>query len=212
MTAGADGCALVQGGTLFLARSRPEGGAAVGAATMTDAAHRPTPASPPRAGAWVAAWLAMPGEVVQRLVDGGAALELGCGSGLSCLALAEAFPTAHITGRDRDAAAVTRARALARTAALDDRLQFQLEREGDRLPRAAYDLIVLASGLEPDPRRRLNQIRNALRPEGACLLVERRPAGPDALAPLRAIAEAVGFSRFRPVAGEGALLLLELRR
>jgi SAM-dependent methyltransferase len=200
---------------LFLARSRPESGAAVGAATMTDAAHRPTPTSRPRPGAWVAAWLAMPGEVMQRLVDGGAALELGCGSGLSCLALAEAFPTAHITGRDRDADAVTRARALARTAALDDRLQFQLEREGDRLPRADYDLIVLAVGLEPDPRRRLNQIRNALRPEGACLLVERRPpypAGPDALAPLRAIAEAAGFSRFRPAAGEGALLLLELRR
>ena len=184
---------------------------------MTDAAHRPTQISRARPGAWVAAWLAMPGEVMQRLVDGGAALELGCGSGLSCLALAEAFPATHITGRDRDADAVTRARALARTAALDDRLQFQLEaeREGDRLPRAAYDLIVLTGGLDPDPRRRLNQIRNALRPQGACLLVERRPAypaGPDALAPLRAIAEAAGFSRFRPVAGEGALLLLELRR
>jgi SAM-dependent methyltransferase len=201
---------------LFLARSRPEGGAAVGAATMTDAAYRPT--SPPRAGAWVAAWLAMPGEVVQRLADGGAALELGCGSGLSCLALAEAFPAAHITGRDRDDAAVTRARALARTAALDDRLQFQLEaeHEGDRLPRATYDLIVLAGGLDPDPRRRLNQVRNALRPEGTCLLVERRRPSyggrADTLEDLRSIAEAAGFSRFRPVAGEGPLLLLELRR
>jgi SAM-dependent methyltransferase len=188
------------------------------ALTMTDAAQRPTSTAPARSAAWVAAWLAMPGEVMQRLVEGGAALELGCGSGLSCLALAETFPAAHITGRDRDAAAVARARALARTAALDDRLQFEMEApvEGERLPRAAYDLIVLTGGLEPDPRRRLNQVRNALRPEGACLLVERRrpayPARPDGLEPLRAAAQAAGFSRFRPVTGEGALLLLELRR
>src|SRR3954470_7439308 len=73
---------------------------------------------------WVAAGASVPPDVAERLAAGGRALEVDCGGGLGCLALAEAFPAAQVVGHDRDAGAIARAQALARASGLDERLSF----------------------------------------------------------------------------------------
>lgn len=171
-----------------------------------------------RAGAlWGAAWSAIPRPVARRLAAGGAALEIGCGKGLACLALAEGFPAARITGHDRDERAIAEAVALARVAGLDARLQFGVA-DSLRLPRSAFDLVAAWGILEgpAEPGLLLNAIRNALVPEGTCLLLEtptsptrhgRRPGGS-----LRSLARAAGFSRCRSHSSERAIWLIELGR
>jgi SAM-dependent methyltransferase len=172
----------------------------------------------PRAGAlWGAAWSAIPIEVARRLEAGGATLEVGCGRGLACLALAEDFPAARVTGHDPDPLAIAQATVLARAAGLEPRLRFAVD-DSTRLPRAAFDLVTVCSlVVRPcDPRRLLNAIRNALVPEGICLLLE--PGAVDAarrgsaIATLRSLSSAAGFSRFRAHPEEGRLHLFELAR
>lgn len=160
---------------------------------------------------WGAAWESVPAGVSRRLAAGGAALEIGCGSGLACLALAEAVPAARVLGHDPDRAAIDRARELARAAGLDGRVTFVVS-DSTRLPRAAFHLILAEALRErtPDPLRVLNAVRNALDPDGACLLLEpaRLRLGPP---DLEALARAAGFSRVRVVTA-GPARLCELRR
>jgi SAM-dependent methyltransferase len=163
------------------------------------ASQDPRRASP----AWLA-WSALPDEAARRLDDGGAALEIGCGSGYGCLAIAERFPACAVTGHDRDPAAIARARVLAAAADLAWRVRFQVN-DSLRLTRASAEVIVAVAALERrDAARLLNSIRNALVPDGVCLLVAE--AGAAGKAP--ALTAAAGFSRLRRLQGA----LYELRR
>ena len=94
-----------------------------------------------------------------------------------------------------------------------------------RLPRAAYRPGHRRGSAARAPAIRarvLNAIRNALVPDGACLLLEPPRPPPIAVpAPglsasadldLQSLAWQTGFSRFRPVPSEGYLRLFELRR
>jgi SAM-dependent methyltransferase len=161
---------------------------------------------------WSAAWQSVPDAITRALGEGASALDVNCGTGLACLALAEALAGAEVVGHDTDAAAIGRARDLAQAACLDHRVRFAVD-DSTRLPHAAFtlvtaeDLLIRAS----DPARVLNAIRNALTPTGACLLLEpayaRAPAGR-----LEALARRAGFSRLRPLPTEPHLRLYELRR
>jgi SAM-dependent methyltransferase len=163
------------------------------------ASEDPRRASP----AWLA-WSALPDETARRLDEGGAALEIGCGSGYGCLAMAERFPAISVTGHDRDPAAIARARMLAAAADLAWRVRFQID-DSLRLPRASADVIVAVATLERrDAGRLLNAIRNALVPEGVCLLVAEAGAAGKA----RALTTGAGFSRLRRLQAA----LFELRR
>ena len=178
---------------------------------MTDTTLKPW--SEPRLGAlWGAAWQSVPVAITRTLAAGGAALEVGCGSGLACLALAEAIPEAHVTGHDEDAAAITRARELAHAAGLGTRLRFAVS-DSTRLPRSAFHLVTIEALREraSDPRRVLNAIRNALHPDGACLLLELSTAG-LAVPALPGLASVAGFSRVKPLPCDGRVRLYELRR
>jgi len=169
------------------------------------------------AGTALVAWSAIPEGIARRLARGGSALEVGCGSGFGCLAIAESFAGLRVLGHDPDAGAIRRARALALAAGLAERVRFE-QSDSLRLPRAGFDLVVASHALRRrDALQLLNAIRNGLAPEGACLLVERAPAGhlPDASAAetTAAVATAAGFSRLRRVwQRAGQLELLELRR
>jgi len=174
--------------------------------------------SRPSVALWVAAGVVVPAEVHERLRGGGSALEIGCGGGLGCLALAEAYPSARIVGHDRDSDTIERARTLARAAGLEERVSFSVT-VSDRLPRAAYDLVTLqALSDRSDTHIIMNAVRNALVPDGVCILVEptdrltsriwNRRATPDTL---RALAEKAGFSRLRRLEG-GSVDAYELRR
>jgi SAM-dependent methyltransferase len=164
----------------------------------------------------VAAGGPIPADVAERLRAGGRALEIDCGGGVGCLALAESFPSARVVGVDRDAAAIARARALARASELDRRVTFELA-GATRLERAGFDLAaVRAVGQRADAVQVLNEIRNALAPDGACLLVEpgagaarSRDARADQII---ALARAAGFLRCELACREPDLDVYELRR
>jgi hypothetical protein len=85
-----------------------------------------------------------------------------------------------------------------------------------KLPRATFHLVTAARLRErhSEPRRVLNAIRNALVPDGACLLLEPPRSLPTRVPDidLQSLARQTGFSRFRPVPSEGRLRLFELRR
>ena len=174
----------------------------------------------------VAACAPVPPEVAERLSAGGRALELDCGSGLGCLALAEAFPAAHVVGHDADPAEIGRARSLAAASGLAKRVTFAVAGSA-RLDRASFDLAaVRAVSTREDALQVLNAIRNALAPEGVCLLVEptrgatKKPllaggagrgthAEAEALA---ALALRAGFARCELSCREPAFDVYELRR
>lgn len=167
---------------------------------------------------WVAAGLSVPADVVGRLRAGGVALEIGCRGGLGCLALAEAYPATKVVGHDRDAEAIARAHAMAHAAGLGGRVSFVVS-DSERLPRNAYDLVTVAT--LSDRRQALevlNAIRNAILPDGVCVLLEppvsvvlggsRQRRAEDRL---RALAERAGFSRVSLVC-RGSSDIYELRR
>ena len=173
-------------------------------------------ARPARLGAlWAAAWQSVPEAIARMLAAGGSALEVGCGSGLACLALAEASAGAHVIGHDADPQAIARARALALAAGLEGPGEFR-RRRFDALPRATFHLVTAEElrAAPAEPRRVLNAIRNALVPDGACLLLEPPRPLPTRVPDidLQSLAWQTGFSRFRPVPSEGPLRLFELRR
>jgi len=161
---------------------------------------------------WGAVWSHLPQAVTRALREGGTALEVDCGTGLGCLALATTLPAARVRGHDADPEAILRARSLAEAAGLGDRLTFAAD-DSLALPHASFDLIT-AEGLlrrRPDAPRLLNAIRNALLPEGAFLLLEQ-PASPRWAKDLQAAAILAGFSRFRALGPGDRHRLFELRR
>lgn len=165
---------------------------------------------------WVAAGASVPPDVAERLAAGGRALEVDCGGGLGCLALAEAFPAAQVVGHDRDAEAIARAQGLARASGLDGRVTFVVA-GSTRLPRASFDLAAVRGVSERgDALQVLNAIRNALVPAGVCLLVEPlvgSERGRDAHArAISALARQAGFLRCELSCREPALDVYELRR
>ena len=164
----------------------------------------------------VAAGAPVPADVAARLRDGGRALELDCGGGLGCLALAEAFPAASVLGLDRDPQAVARAERLAGASGLDGRVQFAVTGAA-RLPRSAFDLATIrAISAREDALRILNAIRNALVPDGVCLLVEPVAGGARArdvsAQELGALARRAGFATCELTCREPDLDVYELRR
>jgi predicted O-methyltransferase YrrM len=166
-------------------------------------------------------WAALPDVIAGRLRSAASVLEIGCGQGLGCLAMAAAFPDVLITGHDRDAAAIDRARELARAAGLDHRVRFSVS-DSMRLERSSTDVVVVSGGrTHRDAQPLLNAIRNALTADGACLLVEPAPARAlrdatarrDTDAALRAAAQRGGFSRMRRLhSTDRSVLIFELRR
>jgi predicted O-methyltransferase YrrM len=181
-----------------------------------------SPATGPSVALWVAAGMVVPTDVDRRLRAGGAALEIGCGGGVGCLALAEAYPAARIVGHDRDPLSIARAAALAHTAGMGARVRFAAT-NSERLPRAAFDLATLrALSDRADALVVLNAVRNALVPGGVCVAVERparltRPMhGPSLTeARLRTLALQAGFAQLAPLCPERCdddFAVYELRR
>jgi predicted O-methyltransferase YrrM len=167
---------------------------------------------------WVAAGVSVPADLDGRLRAGGSALEIGCGGGVGCLALAEAYPATSVVGHDLDAEAIARARALAEAAHLDGRVSFVVS-DSEKLPRNAYDLITVATLSD---RRQvlqiLNAIRNAIVPGGVCVLLEPPVSAVLSAAKrriavdhLRALAERAGFAQISLVS-RGNADVYELRR
>lgn len=119
-------------------------------------------------------WLPALGEVHQRLRSGAPVrvLDVACGTGWSSIALAQAYPAAHIDGIDLDEASIAEARRHAAEAGVADRVRFTIgdiaALNGDR----SYGLACLFEALHDigDPVGALRSVRAVLT-EGAPLLV-----------------------------------------
>jgi 2-polyprenyl-3-methyl-5-hydroxy-6-metoxy-1,4-benzoquinol methylase len=124
-------------------------------------------------------WLPAMPQVVQRLSEGGRALDVGCGTGVIAVLMAQAFPAARITGLDVDARSIEIARENARRAGVAERVRF-LHQSATALSGddGGYDFICTFDVVHdlPDPGGVLRRIRGALAPGGTYLMVEPRVA------------------------------------
>ncbi len=125
-------------------------------------------------------WLPAMPDVVARLEEGIAVADVGCGSGTSSIAMAKTYPHSSVLGIDVDPTSIARARRNAETEALPN-LKFE-EMDAGSLPQEpGFDLITTFDVIHDlaRPRAVLGQIRQALAPGGAYLMVE--PNAKDSL-------------------------------
>ena len=117
-------------------------------------------------------WLKAVPEAVARLAAGGRALDVGCGSGRVCAALAKAFPAAEVVGIDPDAESIRRAKA----AALGVRFEAKTTRELER--GAGFDLVTICDCIHDlaEPVATLKEVRALLKPGGTLFIVEPKAA------------------------------------
>jgi 2-polyprenyl-3-methyl-5-hydroxy-6-metoxy-1,4-benzoquinol methylase len=143
-------------------------------------------------------WLPAMPEVVERLKSGGRALDFGCGVGRASLAMAKAFPGADVVGLDIDTDSITKARATAAEAGLDDHAHFIAQDVGTFHPEEKFDLITACDCVHDlsDPIGTLGAIRALLKPDGTLFIAEPKAADnlEDNINPLGAVF--YGFSIF----------------
>lgn len=143
-------------------------------------------------------WLKSLPEVTARLEAGGRVLDVGCGVGRVCLALAKAFPDAEIIGLDPDRESIRQAEALAEETGLQDRVRFVAASVGGLDDGGGFDLITACDCIHDfvDPVQTLSGIRRLLTPDGALFVVEPKVADrlEDNINPIAAMY--YGFSVF----------------
>jgi predicted O-methyltransferase YrrM len=117
--------------------------------------------------------------LVQTLDDGGAVLEIGCGAGQLCLALARRFPTARLVGVEFDPASVAQARSAVRDADLQHRVQVRHADANHLSDRDAYQLVVMNRSLHevggPDEHLDVLRRSNAALRAGGWTIVSELP-------------------------------------
>lgn len=111
-------------------------------------------------------------------------LDVGCGSGVWSLAIAERTPGAHVTGLDLPAV-LAHFEARARDRGLAGRIAtIPGDMHASELPAAAFDLVVIANVLRLDPPDRaaalVRRIAGAVAPGGALLVVDALASGTPA--------------------------------
>jgi 2-polyprenyl-3-methyl-5-hydroxy-6-metoxy-1,4-benzoquinol methylase len=117
-------------------------------------------------------WMKSAPQAAERLRAGGRALDVGCGSGRVCIALAKAFPKAEIIGIDPDAESIRRAKAAAPGMKFHVRTTAEMQRD------SGFDFITLCDALHDlaKPVETLEEIRALLKPDGTLFIVEPKAA------------------------------------
>ena len=124
----------------------------------------------------VQSWIPALDGVQPKLEAGAVVADVGCGHGASTVILAQAFPRSRFVGFDNHAPSIARARDAAITAAVNDRVEFNVA-AADQYPApggAGYDLIAFFDCLHDmgDPGGALRHAAETLAPDGTVLLVE----------------------------------------
>ncbi len=115
--------------------------------------------------------------VVDRLTAGARVADVGCGSGVAVLAMAEAFPASTFDGYDLSEHAIQRARTKLAESGLGN-ASFHL-REAAELPDTpTYDLVLTLDCLHdmPHPEEAMAAIRRSITTDGVWLIKEIRSA------------------------------------
>ena len=179
----------------------------------------------------VTTWIPALDGADSALRAGAAVADVGCGHGVSTLLMAQAYPTATVTGYDPHPDSVVTARKRAAEAGLADRTRFEVAAATDYSGR--YDLITFCDSLHDmgDPAAAARHARAALRPGGRAMVVGAAYYGfstflctPNALAQsttalgaqagearLRDVLTDAGFSTVRRVAETPFNMVLEAR-
>jgi 2-polyprenyl-3-methyl-5-hydroxy-6-metoxy-1,4-benzoquinol methylase len=120
----------------------------------------------------VASWLPALDGVIDKLAAGGKAADVGCGHGASTILMAQAFPDSQFVGIDYHGESIETARERAAKAGVDN-ASFELA-DATSYRGDDYDLIAFFDCLHDmaDPSGAARHARQALKPDGHCLLVE----------------------------------------
>lgn len=123
-------------------------------------------------------WLKVLPDVVKRLEAGGRVLDVGCGVGRVCVAVAKAFPNADVVGLDPDVESIRQANAMAEAAGMEGRVRFLAQTTSDLDPGGGFDLITACDCLHDfaAPVATLKDIRSLLKPNGTLFVVEPKVA------------------------------------
>jgi ubiquinone/menaquinone biosynthesis C-methylase UbiE len=115
--------------------------------------------------------------LVERLNDGIAVADVGCGQGHAINLMARAFPNSRFTGYDFSEAGVAAGRAEAEAWGLTN-ATFVLQDAAKLDAESAYDAIVVFDAIhdQAQPRTVLANIARALKPNGTFLMVDIRAA------------------------------------
>ncbi len=127
-------------------------------------------------------WLKALPSVTARLEAGARVLDVGCGAGRVCTAIARDFPQTRVIGIDPDKESIRQAEAAAAAAGVSERITFLAATTDDLDPGDPFDLITACDCIHDfaAPQRTLEQIRVLLktRRHGVyCGAQGRRPAG-----------------------------------
>ncbi len=116
-------------------------------------------------------WMKSLPQAAGRLRAGGRALDVGCGSGSVCAALAKAFPDAEIVGIDPDAESIRQAKTTSG-------VSFFVKTTAEMERGAGFDLVTLCDVLHDlaEPLKTLEQVRALLKPDGTLFIVEPKAA------------------------------------
>ena len=117
-------------------------------------------------------WMKSLPEAAARLAAGGRALDVGCGSGRVCIALAKAFPRAEIVGVDPDEDSIARAKSES------DKPRFLVGDVSAVEKGEGFDLITLCDVLHDlaDPLATLEKTRALLKSDGTLFIIEPKAA------------------------------------
>jgi 2-polyprenyl-3-methyl-5-hydroxy-6-metoxy-1,4-benzoquinol methylase len=121
-------------------------------------------------------WLPSMPDVHARLREPGARVaDLACGAGWSSIAIARAYPEAHVDGFDGDAASIELARANAEAEGLTDRVRFQVQ-DAAETAAGGYDLVCVFEAIHDmsRPVEALRAMRTLAAPDGAVLVMDER--------------------------------------
>lgn len=124
-------------------------------------------------------WIAAMPDISARLqsIPPARVADIGVGQGWSSIALAQAFPHAHVDGLDLDPASIAAARENAKAAGLaTERLSFHLRDAGDPALAGQYDLALAIECIHdmPRPVEVLKAMRQLVGPGGTVLIVDER--------------------------------------
>jgi ubiquinone/menaquinone biosynthesis C-methylase UbiE len=102
--------------------------------------------------------------------------DLGCGTGWSCIAVAQAYPKVRVDGFDLDDSSIALARANAADAGLSDRVRFEVRDVSDPLLTGSYELVLACDTLTDvgQPTQVLRVMRGLVANGGAALVLDVR--------------------------------------
>jgi ubiquinone/menaquinone biosynthesis C-methylase UbiE len=109
--------------------------------------------------------------IEEKLADGIDVIDVGCGTGLAMMHLAERFPNSRFTGVDFSHEAISNARAIADKRGLRN-VTFEVHDAAEWKPKAEFDLVFTFDAIHDQARPDLvlENIRKALRPGGVYMM------------------------------------------